>query len=150
MENITFSEGGLYIRMYGGSRAPSLLPKYSTNYIVHKEVVRHLYIDGIGNFLFDQKKVVYPPLPFYIGSYKFSKVKSASEFGKELKYFHFGEKSFHINDLENKIADYHAIVGVHFKYTEYWDKDKEIFRNSRKMTALIRRFKKMIKTTSGK
>ena len=88
------SEEVLYIRMYGGSRAPSLLPKYSTNYVVHKEVVRHLYIDGIGNFLFDQKKVVYPPLPFYIGSYKFSKVKSASEFGKELKYFHFGEKKF--------------------------------------------------------
>ena len=92
--NYYLSEEGLYIRMYGGSRAPSLLLKYSTDYIVHKEVVRHLYIDGIGNFLFDRKRVVYPPLPFYIGSYKFSKVKNASEFGKELKYFHFGEKSF--------------------------------------------------------
>ena len=80
--NYYLSEEGLYIRMYGGSRAPSLLPKYATDYIVHKEVVRQLYIDGIGNFLFDQKKVVYPPLPFYIGSYKFTKVKSASEFVK--------------------------------------------------------------------
>ena len=70
--------------MYGGSRAPSLLPRYANDYVVHKEVVRHLYIDGVQNFLFDQKKVVHPPLPFYIGSYKFSKVKSASEFVKEL------------------------------------------------------------------
>ena len=64
---------GLYLRMFGGTRAPSLLPKYATNYVVHKEVVRKLYMDGIGNFLFDKKKDVYPPLLFYIGSYKFSK-----------------------------------------------------------------------------
>ena len=67
-ENYYLSEEGLYIRMLGGPRAPSLLPKYATDYIVHKEVVRQLYIDGIGNFLFNQKEVVYPPLPFYIGS----------------------------------------------------------------------------------
>ena len=63
--------------MFGGSRAPSLLPKHATDYVIHKEIVRQLYIDGVGNFLFDQKKVVYSPVPFYIGSYKFSKVKSA-------------------------------------------------------------------------
>ena len=34
------TEEGMYIRMYGGSRAPSLLPKYATNYVLHKEVVR--------------------------------------------------------------------------------------------------------------
>ena len=81
--NRYLSEEGLYIRMFGGSRAPSLFPKYATDCIVHKEVVRKLYIDGIRNFLFDQKKAMYPPLPFYIGSYKFSKVKSAFEFMKE-------------------------------------------------------------------
>ena len=86
------SEEGLYLRMFGGSKAPSLLPNYATNYVVHKEVVRQLYIDGIGNFLCDMKKVVYPPLPFCIGSYKFTRVKSAPEFVKELEYFHFGEK----------------------------------------------------------
>ena len=45
-------EDGLYLRIYGGSRAPSLLPRYATNYLVHKEVVTQLYIDGVGNFLF--------------------------------------------------------------------------------------------------
>ena len=33
-------EDGLYVRMYGGSRAPSLLLKYATDYVLHKEVVR--------------------------------------------------------------------------------------------------------------
>ena len=33
-------EDGLYVRMYGGSRAPSLLPKYAMDYVLHKEAVR--------------------------------------------------------------------------------------------------------------
>ena len=43
----------LYLRMFGGSKAPSLLPKYTTDYVIHKKVVRQLYIDGVGNFLFE-------------------------------------------------------------------------------------------------
>ena len=89
-----FSKEGLYLRMYGGSKAPSLLPKYATYYVIHKEVVRQLYIDGIENFMFNSKKSIYPPLPFCIGSYKLSKVKSAPDFLRELESFHFEEKSF--------------------------------------------------------
>ena len=70
------TEGGLYLRMFGGSRAPSLLPRYATYYVIHKEVVRQLYIDVVGNFLFEQKKEVYSAVPFYVGSYKFSSVKT--------------------------------------------------------------------------
>ena len=33
-------EEGLYLRMYDGSRAPSLLPKYATDYVIHKQAVR--------------------------------------------------------------------------------------------------------------
>ena len=55
---------GLYIRMYGGSRAPSLLPKYATDYVLHKEAVRQVYIDGVGNFLFEHKKEAYPTIHF--------------------------------------------------------------------------------------
>ena len=92
--------------MYGGSRDPSLLPKYATYYVLHKEAIRKLYIDGVGNFLFEHKKAVYPAVPFFIGSYKFSRVKQAAEFFKELEYFRFGEMNFHRNDSHNKVADY--------------------------------------------
>ena len=57
-------EEGMYIRMYGGSRAPSLLPKYATDYVLHKEAVRQVYIDGVGSFLFEHKKATYPAIPF--------------------------------------------------------------------------------------
>ena len=85
-----FSEEGTYIRMYGGTKALSLLPKYSIDYIVLKEAVRQLFLNAFGNHLFDLKKDVFPPLPFYVGSYKFSKFKSAPEFVKEMEIFHFG------------------------------------------------------------
>ena len=75
--------------MYGGTKAPSLLPKYTTYYIVLKEAIRKLFLDGFGSHLFDLKKVAFPPLPLYVGSYKFSKVKSASDFVKEMEIFHF-------------------------------------------------------------
>ena len=45
--NYYLTEEGLYLRMYGGLRAPSLLPKYATDYVIQKEAVRYLYIDGI-------------------------------------------------------------------------------------------------------
>ena len=41
-----FSEEVTYLRMYGGTKAPSLLPKYVTDYVVHKEAVRQLFLDG--------------------------------------------------------------------------------------------------------
>ena len=119
------TEKGLYLRMFGGSRAPSLLPKYATDYAIHKEVVRQLYIDGVGNFLLKQKKLVYPSVQFYIGSYKFSKVNSAAKFVKELEYFHFGEMSFHRNDSKNKVVDYCTTAGVHFEYTNFEIKMKK-------------------------
>ena len=40
--NYFFSEEGTYLRMYGGTKAPSLLPKYAIYYIVHKESVRQI------------------------------------------------------------------------------------------------------------
>ena len=55
------TENGMYIRMFGGSKTPFLLPKYATDYIIHKEVVRQVYIDGVGHFLFQYKKTAYPP-----------------------------------------------------------------------------------------
>ena len=58
------TEEGLYIRMYGGSKAPSLLPKYANDYVLHKEAVRKVYSDGVGRFLFEHKKETYPTIPF--------------------------------------------------------------------------------------
>ena len=65
-EEYYFYKEGTYLSMYGGSRAPSLMPRYATDYIVNTEAIRQLFIDGVGNFLFDTKKEFFPPLPFCI------------------------------------------------------------------------------------
>ena len=79
-----------------------------------------------------------------------TKVKNATEFVKELEYFHFGEMIFHRNDSENKVVDYCTAAGVLFEYTNFWDKDEENFRTAQNMTALRRRFKKKITMVGGK
>ena len=89
-----------------------MLLKYATDYIVHKEAVRKIFLDGFGSFLFDMKKAVFLPMPFYVGSYKFSKVKSVLDFAKDLENFHFGEKSFHRNDSQGKFFAHRALVKV--------------------------------------
>ena len=50
-----FSEEVTYLRMYGSTKAPSLLPRYHIDYIVHKETVRQIFLDGYGIHLFDLK-----------------------------------------------------------------------------------------------
>ena len=68
-------------------------------------------------------------------------MKNAVEFVKELEYFHFSEMNFHRNDSEDKVADYCKEAGVHFEYTDFWDKDEETFHNAKNMTALRKRCK---------
>ena len=100
------TENDMYFWMFGGLRAPSLLPKYTIDYIIHKEAVRQVFLDGIGSFLFEHKKLAYPPLPFKLGSYRFTRVKQADEFVEELERFHFGEMPYHRNDSHGKVADH--------------------------------------------
>ena len=117
--NCYLTEEGLYLTMFGGSKAPSPLLIYATDYVINKEVVRYLYIDVVGNFLFEQKKAVYPLVPFYVRSYNFSRVKTVTKFMKELEYFHFGEIIYHRNDSKKKVAEYCTEVGVHFEYADF-------------------------------
>ena len=119
-------------------------------YVVHKEAVRQLFIDGFGNFLFDMKKTIFPPLPFCIGSYKFTKVKSETLFVKYLGSFHFGEKSFCKNDAYDKVAKHCAFVGVHFEYSHHWEKNEEVYKNMFNMTTFNKKLKNKITTTGGK
>ena len=45
----------------------------------------------------------------------------------ELEYFCFGKMNFHRNDSHNKVVEYCREVGIHFEYTDFWDKHVEKF-----------------------
>ena len=109
-----------------------------------------MYIDGVGNFLFEHKKETYPTVPFLLGSYKFSRVKQAAEFVQELEHFHFGEMNFHRNDSRNKVADYCKEAGINFEYNYFLDKDEATFRSAKNIISLKKRFKQKITTMGGK
>ena len=110
--------------MYGGTRAPSLLPKYETNYIVLKEAVRQVLLDGFGIHLFDIKKAVFPLVPFYTGSYKFNKVKrkknvySMDALSKWLKGKTFGAKGSSSNNPKPHEGDEEAAKKYQDESTE--------------------------------
>ena len=87
--------------------------------------MRQIFLDGFGSYLFEMNKVVFPSMPFYVGSYKFSKVKGAPEFVKDLEIFHFGKKSFHRNDSQGKVATHRALLKVKFEYVDHLDKDEK-------------------------
>ena len=112
--------------------------------------MRQFYIDGVGKFLFEQKKAVYPEVPIFVGSYKFYRVKNAVEFVEELEYFHFSEMKFHRNDSAGKVVKYCTEAGVHLEYTKFWNKDEETFQNAKNMTDLKKRFKQNIAIVGGK
>ena len=136
--------------MYGGSKTPHLLLKYAMDYIVHKEAVGQVFIDGIGHFLFQKKKAAYPPLPFKLGSCSFANVKQAAKFIEELGKFHFGEMTFRRNDTHSKVAEHCRKHKLYFEYSHHYDKDESVYRNAPNMAALRKRFKPKNPTKGGK
>ena len=100
--------------------------------------------------MFELKKVVFPSVPFYVGSYKISKVKGALKFIKELENFHFGEKSFHRNDSQGKVAAHKETHKVNFEYTDYVDKEEQVYMNVYSMDALSKHLKKKTSRVKGR
>ena len=57
---------------------------------------------------------------------------------------------FHRNDSHNKVAYYCKEAGIHFEYTNFWDKDEATFRSVKNISSLKKRFKQKITTMGGK
>ena len=76
-----------------------------------------------------------------MGSYKFNKVNNYPEFVKELENFHFGEKDFHRNDLQGKVAADKEALKLNFEYVDYVEKEEEMYRNIYSLTALKKQVK---------
>ena len=126
--------------MYGCSRAPSLLRRYATKFVFHKEVLKKVFLNGVSIFLHDTKKATFPPLSFYIGGYKFSKVKGAEYFVKDLETFHFGQKSFQINDSRGNFVEHRVEVKINYEYIDFFSKYEEAFRRANNFIELKKHF----------
>jgi hypothetical protein len=132
---------GLYIRMFGGSKAPSMMPHYATDFVVHKEAVRQVYVNGVGHFLAEKKKLIYPPMPFVIGAYKLAKAKEAEAFVEDLEGFHFGAKSFRRHDPDGKMQAHCGFCRIGYEYGHLFWKDEEFYRSAKNMIDLNNRYR---------
>ena len=79
--------------MYGSIGAPSLQPKYATNYIVLKEEVRKIFLDGFGSHLFDIKKVISHQNLFTWEVTSLTESKALRILSKRWKSYSFGRKA---------------------------------------------------------
>jgi hypothetical protein len=83
---------GTYIRVFRAIKAPHVLPKFISDKLALQEVAYQTFVHGVGASLARDKKSLWPPLPFHVGSYGFKDVKEAVAKAEILVTFHFGEE----------------------------------------------------------
>jgi hypothetical protein len=91
-------EHGTYIRIYGATKAPHLLPCFFIDKLVLQEISYQTVIHGVGVTLYHKKKDIRPLLPLWIGSYSFASLKQAQVEVDTLLSYGFGEEQFRRHD----------------------------------------------------
>jgi hypothetical protein len=74
------------------TKAPHLLPKFVPDRLVLQEIVYQTLVYGVGATLNRDKKMIWPPLPLWVGAYSFKDVKKAQAEVDTLASFHFNKK----------------------------------------------------------
>jgi hypothetical protein len=54
---------GTYIKVYGATKSPHLLPKFIPEKLVLQEITYQTLVHGVGVALNRDKKMIWPPLP---------------------------------------------------------------------------------------
>ena len=77
-----------------------------------------------------KKKVAWPKLSIYIGSYKLESVKQPEAKPSAIKSFIFGEMIFQKHDLRQVLGDYYKSIGVQWPYA-HQNNLEELFHSKR-------------------
>jgi hypothetical protein len=101
-----------YIICYSAMKSPHLLPKFVLDILVLQEIAYQTMIHGVGVALNRDKKLIWPPLPLWVGSYSFKDIKESQEEMDTLNYFTFGEERFHRHDPQK-------VINTHYHNCKY-------------------------------
>jgi hypothetical protein len=118
-------EHGTYIRVYGATKAPHLLPRFVPDKLVLQELAYQTIVHGVGAALYRNKKDIWPSLPLWIGSYCFASLKQAQAEVDTLLSYGFGEECFRRHDPK-KVVREHCIQNKYtWKYTSsFWEEEE--------------------------
>jgi DNA segregation ATPase FtsK/SpoIIIE-like protein len=132
-------ENETYIRIYGSTKPPHVLPKFVPDKLVLQEVAYHTLVHGVGASLSKYKKLSWPPLPFYVGSYSFKNSKEAHAEAEALATFHFGEGIFHRYDPRKVVSQHCKLCKHKWPYeSETW-RDEDIYKKAHNYDEVILR-----------
>lgn len=121
-------ENGTYIRIYGATEAPHMFPKFVPNKLVLQEVAYRTLVNGVGAVLVRDKKLTWPPLPFWLGSYCFKDVKEAQAKVDTLEKFHFGEERFRRHYPLKIVSSHYQVCKYKRTYESETQRDEEIHK----------------------
>jgi hypothetical protein len=131
------------MRLISGStdqpNLPHIFPKFVPDKLVLQEVAYHTLVHGVGASLSKYKKLPWPPLPFYVGSYSFKNSKETHVEVEALETFHFGEGIFHRYDPWKVVSQHCKLCKHKWPYeSETW-RDEDIYKNAHNYDEVILR-----------
>jgi hypothetical protein len=116
---------GTYIRIYGATKAPHLLPRFVPDKLVLQELAYQTIIHGVGAALYRNKKDIWPSLPLWIGSYSFASIKQAEDEVNTLLSYGFGEERFRRHDPKKVVREYCIQNKFTWEYTStFWEEEE--------------------------
>jgi hypothetical protein len=132
-------EHGTYIRVYGATKAPHLLPRFVPDKLVLQELAYQTIVHRVGAALCRNKKDIWPSLPLSIGSYYFATLEQAEDEVNTLLSYGFGEECFRRHDPK-KVVREHCIQNKYtWQYTSIFWKDEEPHCGARTYDQVIAR-----------
>jgi hypothetical protein len=78
--------------------------------------------------LYRLKKVIWPPIPLYVGNYFFENTKHAQAEVNTLLSYHFEEERYKRHDPKNTVRENFNKIGLPWEYTTIFGRKKKCTR----------------------
>lgn len=106
-----------YIRIYGATKAPHLLPKIVTEHMVLTKIIYQTYCHGMGSVFHRKRSHLWPCFPNTIGDYYVHTFSEAEKLGESIQEYHFGEDRFKIYEPKIVVINYMCSLDIPWPYT---------------------------------
>jgi hypothetical protein len=151
MGHLYLDERETYIRVFGATRAPHLLPIYVPDRLVLGKICYQTILQGYNATLVKDNKWAFIPYGFYIGFYMVKDTAHAKQEGPSQLEFWFRTGQFPKHDPKGLVLQHASHVSSYWPYAHDWFEDEIFTKNaqdwdevaSRRVDPQMNRFKSM-------